>query len=459
MGKCAFRVLRVTLFILALTGLAISCYLVWLHYGKAQGGLAARLCSGAFDCGTVLQSRWGLVSLGMLQIPVAVLGAAYFMVLAVWLATVGRLPGRLHHACLLPALLATAGAAESAYLIHVMGNKLHAWCGFCLATHAVNFLLLAGLWVQWLAGCRHRPEPELPSTGQLWKIPALAMVTAVMLGVTLAAVFGLAGMLVLYHSMAWEVAKMQQDEQYQRWKFAQVAPQPVTVRPDDPVLGPADASHTVVMFGDFQCTMCATTGKTLKQVQTALGGQFKIVFKHYPLNPSCNPWMDKDKAGHAFGCLAAEAAEAARRLGGGEAFWKMHDALFEKQRELDERPYAKLAAAIGLDPAEFQKMLTDPATRQRVEQDAALGHDLGVTATPAVFLDGRLVALNVVLNPKTQETDLDATVRHWRSLLASAEEAAATQPTTASTAPPGVPRPTASATAADGASSLTAQAP
>jgi protein-disulfide isomerase/uncharacterized membrane protein len=458
MGKCAFRLLRGTLFLLAVTGLAISTYLVWLHYGKAQGGLAARLCSGAFDCGTVLQSRWGLLSLGPVQIPVAVLGASYFMVLAVWLAVVGRLPGRLHHACLGPALLATAGAAESAYLIYVMGSKLHAWCGFCLGAHAVNFLLMTGLWAQWLAGCRPREEYETAPVRQLWKVPALAMVTAVMLGVTLAAIFGLAGMLVLYHSMAWEVAKMQQDEQYQRWKFAQVAPQRVPVRADDPVRGPADASHTVVMFGDFQCATCATTDKTLKQVQTALGGQFRLVFKHYPLNRSCNAWMNKDKAGHAFGCLAAEAAEAARRLGGNAAFWKMHDALYDKQRELDERPYAKLAASMGLDPAAFEKMLADPATRQRVEQDASLGHELGVTATPVIFLDGRQVTLNVVLNPMTQETDLDATVRHWRGLLASADEAAATRPATALSGSPGL-RPTASGIPfADGARPL-AQAP
>jgi protein-disulfide isomerase len=406
----------------------------------------------------VLQSRWGLLSLGPVQIPVAVLGASYFMVLAVWLAVVGRLPGRLHHACLGPALLATAGAAESAYLIYVMGSKLHAWCGFCLGAHAVNFLLMTGLWAQWLAGCRPREEYETAPVRQLWKVPALAMVTAVMLGVTLAAIFGLAGMLVLYHSMAWEVAKMQQDEQYQRWKFAQVAPQRVPVRADDPVRGPADASHTVVMFGDFQCATCATTDKTLKQVQTALGGQFRLVFKHYPLNRSCNAWMNKDKAGHAFGCLAAEAAEAARRLGGNAAFWKMHDALYDKQRELDERPYAKLAASMGLDPAAFEKMLADPATRERVEQDASLGHELGVTATPVVFLDGRQVTLNVVLNPMTQETDLDATVRHWRGLLASADEAAATRPATALSRSPSL-RPTASGIPfADGARPL-AQAP
>ena len=318
-----------------------------------------------------------------------------------------------------------------------MGSKLHAWCGFCLAAHTVNFLLMAGLWTQWAAGCRTQKEGEPAATAdaQLWKVPVLAMVTAVMLGVTLTAVFALAFMLMLYQSMAWEVAKVQQDEQYQQWKFAQVAPQQVALRADDPSRGSASAPHTVVMFGDFQCPVCAGTDKTIKHVQDALDGQFRLVFKHYPLNRACNAAMEAGKAGHAFGCLAAEAAEAARRLGGNAAFWKMHDALYENQNNLDEKPYVKLAEADGLDGAAFQKLLTDPATRQRVEQDAAEGHNLGVKATPAIFLDGRKVTLDVVLNPETQETDLAATVRHWRGLLASAATQPAHVPSTPTSQP------------------------
>ncbi len=436
MGKCAFRLLRLTMFVLAAAGLGVSSYLVYLHYGTAESGLGRRLCSGTFDCATVLQSRWGTVPLGAIPIPIALVGAAYFMVLAVWLAAVGRLPGRLHHACLGPALLATLGAADSAYLIHVMGNRLHAWCGFCLAVHGINFLLLAGLWAQWLGGCAPRPQTEQEQGApppqaypQLWKVPVLAMTSALLLGITLLALFGFAGMFMLYQKMAWQVAKVQQDEQYQQWKFTRTAPLPLPLAADDPVSGPAAAPHTVVMFGDFQCPVCAETDKTLKQVQQRLDGSFRVVFKHFPLNHACNAAVDADKAPHAFGCMAAEAAEAARRLGGNDAFWKMHDALYRNQRQLDEKPYARLAReAANLDPDQFQKMLVDPVTRQRVERDAALGRDLGVRDTPAIFLDGRRVTLDVVLNPETQETDLEATVRHWRGLLASA---AATQPTTA----------------------------
>ena len=431
MGKCAFRLLRLVLFLLALTGIGLSTYLMYLHYGTAEAGLAKKLCTGGFDCATVLQSRWGNVELGEFPIPVSMIGTAYFIVLAVWLATVGRLPGWLHHACLGPALLATLGAVESGYLIYVMGWRLHAWCGFCLAVHAVNALMLLGLWTQWLAGCRARSKEELAAmpVGQLWKVPVLAMANAMLVGITLLALFGLGGTYLLYHNARWEVAKVQQDQEYQRWKFGNTAPaEQLVLREDDPALGPANAPHTVVMFGDFQCAHCAQTDRILRQVQEKLDNRFRLVFKHFPLNRACNAAMDEGKAGHAFGCLAAEAAEAARRLGGNEAFWKMHDALYENQRKLDEKPYTRLAQELGLDAAAFENLLADAATRRRIEQDAAVGKAVGVQGTPAVFLDRRRVDLDVINDPSKQEPDIAATVKHWTGLLAAAEKAAATQP-------------------------------
>ncbi len=430
MGKCAFRCLRLAMVLLALTGLGLSCYLLYLHYGTRQGGLAKRLCGGSFDCAAVLQSRWGYFHLGPVPIPIALLGMGYFVVLAVWLITVGRLPGRLHHSCVAPALLATVGALDSGYLIYVMGERLHTWCGFCLAVHAVNFLLFIGLWTQWAGGCGVLSDEELAAARarQIWKVPALAMANAVLIGVTLLALFGFGFMFKMYYTAAWEVAKVQQDAGYQRWKYSQTAPTHLPLTAGAPVIGVAHAPHTVVMFGDFQCPTCAETDRMLKKVQEAMPGEFRLVFRNFPLNHACNQAIDKGKAGHAFACMAAEAAEAARRLGGDEAFWRMHDELYKNQRRLDEKPYSELAKDIGLDPDALAAEMFDPTIHDQVEQDAALGKKLGIEAVPVIFLDGRRLGLDVVENPKTQEPDVAATIKHWQALLAAADQAAATQP-------------------------------
>lgn len=433
MGKCAFRLLRLVLFVLALSGLVLSGYLMYLHGIDAHGGAMPRLCGGAFDCSTVLQSSYAMIG-G--QIPVAALGFAYFVVVATWILFVGRLPGKLHHACIGPTLLATAGAIESVFLIYVMGWKLHAWCSFCLATHVVNLLLFAGLWAQWLAGCRQQQQPEAQAVAapvQLWKIPALTLLTGGSLALALLAIMGGAIFAIKYFQTAEQLAKVQQDADYQRWQYLRTGVEPLAVTADDAVRGPADAPHTIVMFGDFQCQWCAQTDKALREVQTRLGDSFRLVFRHYPQSHACNPAVTGNQ--HAFACLASQAAEAARLLGGDDAFWKMHDMLYDRQDRLAEKPYAELARAVGLDPAAFEKAMNDPAARQRIERDAAIGKQLALEGTPTLFLDGRRVTLDIITDVMGSETDLDKTVAHWRNLLAAASHAAATQPALPADAP------------------------
>lgn len=428
MGKCAFSFLRLMLFVLALVGLVLSGYLAYLHAMDMQGGAMPRLCGGHFDCSTVLQSSYAMVG-G--QIPVATFGVVYFTLLAVWIMFVGRLPGRLHHACMWPAILATCGAIESTYLVYVMGWRLHAWCSFCLATHAVNLLMFGGLWTQWLAGCRYRNEEDVAAASQrqIWKVPVLTFVTGCCLAM---GVLFLAGTLMFafkYNSTAQELAKLQQDPAYQRWQFLRTPSQAdvLAVTADDPVRGPAKAPHTVVMFGDFQCQYCAMTDRALRDVQKNVGEALRVVFKHYPQSQACNPAMDKSNK-HAFACQAAEAAEAAYKLGGNEAFWKMHDVLYENQDRLAEKPYCELARQIGLDPAAFEQAMQDPALRQRVEQQAAVGKALNIPGTPVLFLDGRRVTLDVITDISGNEADMPKTIAHWKTLLDAAEAAAATQP-------------------------------
>ncbi len=65
----------------------------------------------------------------------------------------------------------------------------------------------------------------------------------------------------------------------------------VTLRPDDPARGPADAKLTVVLFSDFQCPFCSRVEPTLKELEEAFPGQVRVVWKHQPLpfHPNARP--------------------------------------------------------------------------------------------------------------------------------------------------------------------------
>ena len=120
----------------------------------------------------------------------------------------------------------------------------------------------------------------------------------------------------------------------------------------------ADATQPtldVVVFSDFECPSCKRFAAFLEeQAQPLFDGRIKTVFKHYPLDRTCNERVSQTVHQHA--CAAMSMAEAARLLGGNSAFWKAHDYLY---KHLDTLAQGKVtpdavAAELHLNPAAFR---------------------------------------------------------------------------------------------------------
>ena len=103
----------------------------------------------------------------------------------------------------------------------------------------------------------------------------------------------------------------------------------------------------------------------------------QIVFKHLPLS-----MHSKARAAHA-------AAEAAYRQG---KFWEMHDRIFAAQREMSPEKYLVYAEEIGLDLGQFKRDLVSDEVKKRIDADVAAAQKLGVTGTPAFFINGRFLS-------------------------------------------------------------------
>ncbi len=141
-----------------------------------------------------------------------------------------------------------------------------------------------------------------------------------------------------------------------------------------PARGPSTAKVTIVEFSDFQCPFCARVNATLEQLLRDYPRDVRIVFRHNPL-----PFHD-----HA--AAAAEAAVAAEKQG---KFWEMHDLLFADQNDLDRAALELHAVQLGLDLTAFRAALDTHAGKARVDEDLALGRQVGVRGTPTFFIDGR----------------------------------------------------------------------
>jgi protein-disulfide isomerase len=143
-----------------------------------------------------------------------------------------------------------------------------------------------------------------------------------------------------------------------------------------PVYGSERAPVTVVVFADFQCPHCRAEAPVLRKAIDQFRGRAKLVYKHYPI-----PGHDRAK-------VAAIATEAAHEQG---KFWEMHDRVFENQNDLSDANIYKWAAEIGLDMAKFKASFTANKGKTMVEKDRADGEKLGITGTPAIFVNGRMV--------------------------------------------------------------------
>jgi protein-disulfide isomerase len=151
----------------------------------------------------------------------------------------------------------------------------------------------------------------------------------------------------------------------------------VPVQPDDPVVGPADALVTIVEFSDFQCPYCSKVGPTMERLRQEYPKDLRVVWKDFPLSfhPRAKP--------------AAILSRFAYDERGNEGFWKVHDALFESQKNLDDDSLVRIAETLGLDGKRARAALGSGRYDKKLNENAGLGSDFAVPSTPHFFVNGR----------------------------------------------------------------------
>jgi protein-disulfide isomerase len=141
--------------------------------------------------------------------------------------------------------------------------------------------------------------------------------------------------------------------------------------------GSSKAQVTIVEFSDFQCPFCSRVLPTLDKLIKDYPDKIRVFFKHNPL-----PF-------HSDAPLAAQAAVAAEAQG---KFWQMHDILFKNQQNIKRPDLEKYAKEIGLNMDKFKAAIDSHKFAAQIEADTKQGSELGVSGTPAAFVNGQLVS-------------------------------------------------------------------
>ena len=146
----------------------------------------------------------------------------------------------------------------------------------------------------------------------------------------------------------------------------------------DHSLGSVTAPVVLVEYGDYECPHCGRAHLVLQAILPALAEKVRFVFRNFPLTEA-----------HPRAEPAAEAAESVAAHGGNDAFWPMHDRLFENQDALEPENLLEYAEAAGVDRALVAADLASGATTARVRADFKSGVRSGVNGTPTFFINGR----------------------------------------------------------------------
>jgi len=147
-----------------------------------------------------------------------------------------------------------------------------------------------------------------------------------------------------------------------------------------PTLGPASAPITIVEFSDFECPYCGGLFPTLKEIETKYADKIRVVYRQYPLT-SLHPHAQK----------AAEASLCADEQ---KRFWDFHDSLFGNQQDLTVDSLKRRAVELKLDAPAFNTCLDSGKHAETIKKDIVEGSRAGVSGTPAIFINGRLLSGN-----------------------------------------------------------------
>lgn len=152
-------------------------------------------------------------------------------------------------------------------------------------------------------------------------------------------------------------------------------------------VGPKDAKVTVVKYSDFECPYCKYLAMTMEPVKAKYKDKVRFIMKHFPMNPTCNRYMQGyDK--HPNACNAHATGLCAGRQ---NKFWEMHDKLYANQPNLDPAANRKAAEELGLDMAKYDACIKDPSIWQKFNKDIDAAVRAGINGAPRTYINGMLV--------------------------------------------------------------------
>ena len=368
----------------ALAGILLAGHSTYRHFRIQLEGVAEEsYCSinEKIDCDVVNASSYSEV----LGVPIAWWGIIFYLLVGGLALYARRSPDERRSAAAFAWLLSLGSLPYCAFLAYVTVFVLKAVCLECIGMYVVSLAFAASLypplgrpWGEAHVFLRDYALAALGAPSRLGFSPALPKY---ILLAALAYLSGWGAMAAAQHKLG---PKQQTSVEDKLLEFGKEPVARIAVDPAWPAWGNPKARVTLVEFSEFQCPFCRMSAFQVRPYLQEFKDDVRFYFVSFPLDVSCNPAVQA--TAHPMACAAAKAGVCAQQRGD---FWSFHDELFRKQAKLAPSLLLDLAAARGWDKDAFLACIESPETLARVQKDVSAGAALGITGTPALYLDGR----------------------------------------------------------------------
>ena len=266
----------------------------------------------------------------------------------------------------------------------IMFRVLDERCMWCLVTHGLNLLIAICAVLLWPRGSAAASAQTADSaTSVAHPTPRVLLMTIVLVVVVWYAELNSLGLKTWKKNAATSKQTLDQcfqavnrikgnaPELLRNWQESTKFD--ITIRSDAAArtgATPGSPTLDVIVFSDFECPSCGRFAKFVEdKAQPLFAGGLRVIFKHYPIDKACNQRASTTM--HKYACFAAKIAEAARLVGGNDAFWQAHDYFFEHRKDLRAGKVSieSVASAVSLDPSALQSAIDSAEIEQRINED------------------------------------------------------------------------------------------
>jgi len=354
--------------VIALAGLLDAVYLAISHYRVYVDMGYKSFCavSKSINCDTVSQSPFSI----FLDVPVPIWGVVGYALFLILLYPIRRGPS--HEVRLWPTLfvIALVFSAYSVILALISLVYIHSYCIMCIATYAVNLMLL---FYTWLIHKRFTNNSMLSGILSDFKWLVHKRRNALIFFLCIGA--GVAASLILWTPHYWEISPDAQEYQLANG----------VTEDGHPWIGAEDPELVIIEFTDYQCFQCKKMHFYLRKLMTGYPDKIRLVHRNFPMDHAVNP-MVKEPFHVGSGKLAMLSLYAADK----ENFWHFSDLLFNVKASKGRFRIRGIAEAAGFEMQALARAAKDPALRRKLNIDLGDGLKQGITGTPGYLIDGQV---------------------------------------------------------------------